>query len=141
MREILINIDVPDLDAGIRFYEKGLGFALQRLLFDGTVAELAGGGSRIFLIGSAAGTAPVKGSPLVRAYDDHWTPVHLDIAVDDLDAALSGAVAAGARIAAAVTSHEWGRIAGLRDPFGNGLCLIQFSTAGYDAVATDPAPA
>jgi catechol 2,3-dioxygenase-like lactoylglutathione lyase family enzyme len=28
---LIINIDVPDLDAGISFYEIGLGFRLLRL--------------------------------------------------------------------------------------------------------------
>jgi lactoylglutathione lyase len=30
----------------------------------------------------------------------------------------------------------WGRIAQLADPFGHGLCLIQFLGRGYDEIAT-----
>ena len=29
----------------------------------------------------------------------------------------------------------WGRIAILADPFGHGLCLLQFSGRGYDTIA------
>jgi hypothetical protein len=30
----------------------------------------------------------------------------------------------------------WGRIAHMADPFGHGLCLIQFLGCGYDEIAT-----
>ena len=33
-----------------------------------------------------------------RDYGRHWTPVHLDIVVDDVDAAVARAVAAGATL-------------------------------------------
>ncbi len=29
----------------------------------------------------------------------------------------------------------WGKIAMLADPFGHGLCLIQFLNRGYDEIA------
>jgi hypothetical protein len=35
----------------------------------------------------------------------------------------------------AIKLREYGRIAGMADPFGNGFDLIEFSGAGYDAVA------
>ena len=45
-------------------------------------------------------------------------------------------VAAGARQEGEIESHAWGRIAFFSDPFGHGLCLLQLSAAGYDAIAT-----
>jgi hypothetical protein len=33
-----------------------------------------------------------------------------------------------------VRAEEWGKIAELSDPFGHGLCLIEFSERGYDAI-------
>ena len=40
--ETLINIDVPDLDAAIEFYQRATELRLGRRLFEGTVAELTG---------------------------------------------------------------------------------------------------
>jgi catechol 2,3-dioxygenase-like lactoylglutathione lyase family enzyme len=34
-----------------------------------------------------------------------------------------------------VKRREYGRIANMADPFGNGFDLIEFAAAGYDAVA------
>lgn len=36
-----------------------------------------------------------------------------------------------------IRESSWGRIAVMSDPFGNGYCLIEFSDAGYDAVASE----
>jgi hypothetical protein len=33
------------------------------------------------------------------------------------------------------TTQRWGRLARLSDPFGNGLCLVQFLGRGYDEIA------
>jgi len=33
-----------------------------------------------------------------------------------------------------VQSRDYGRIANLADPFGNGFDLIEFSGAGYDGI-------
>jgi predicted enzyme related to lactoylglutathione lyase len=71
-----------------------------------------------------------------RGYDRHWTPVHLDFAVDDLEAAVAQAVAAGARLELQIAERKWGRIAVLADPFGHGFCLLQFVGRGYDEIAT-----
>ena len=70
-----------------------------------------------------------------RTYERHWTPVHLDVVVDDVEAAVERAVRAGGALERAIATSDWGRIAGLADPFGNGFCLIELSAAGYDAVA------
>jgi predicted enzyme related to lactoylglutathione lyase len=62
--------------------------------------------------------------------------VHLDFVCDDVDAAVARAVAAGATLERAATSFSWGRIALLADPFGHGLCVLQFLNRGYDEIAT-----
>lgn len=134
MARILINIDVPDLAAGIAFYADGLGFELQRRLFNGGVAEMLCGTQSIYLIAQAAGTLAIAGQAAVRDYGDHWTPMHLDLVVNDVDTALAKAVAAGARVSAAARDHVYGRLASLRDPFGHGFCLIAFTADGYHAV-------
>lgn len=133
--EALINIDVPDLDRAIRFYQDGLGLRLSRKLFSGTVAEMAGVPSPIYLLAKPQGSAPGSFAAQPRAYSRHWTPVHLDFVVDDLDSAVTKAQRAGARLEAGPETFEWGRQATLSDPFGHGLCLIEWSGQGYDAIA------
>ena len=133
MAQPIVNIDVDDLKRAVAFYEVGLGFRFVRHLFDGGVAEMALGSMKIYLLEKAAGTPAVAGA--MRDYGRHWTPVHLDIVVEDLDAAIERAIAAGAVPEGAIGRHDWGRLAGFADPFGHGFCLVQFSDAGYDAVA------
>ena len=52
-----------------------------------------------------------------------------------LDAALKRALTAGARAEGAIRTETWGKIVVLADPFGHGLCLIQFLGRGYDEIA------
>jgi predicted enzyme related to lactoylglutathione lyase len=134
--ELLVNIDVPDLGAGISFYETGLGFTSRRLLFDGSVADLLFGGIRVHLIRQQSRSSAIPDTTIRRDYGDHWTPVHLYIVVDDLAAAIAQAVDAGARLAVDVRHFDWGEIAAMRDPFGHGFCLIAFQGGGYDGVAS-----
>jgi len=135
MPSLLINIDVPDLDRAIGFYRGGLGFTLERTLFERSVAEMTHDGVRIYLIEQAAGSQPVPGSDAKRAYEAHWTPVHLDLVVDDIETARARALDAGATASAPIRAHDWGDLAALRDPFGHGICLVRFSDRGYDLVA------
>jgi predicted enzyme related to lactoylglutathione lyase len=131
--QLLINIDVPDLAAAIVFYKTGLGFTLRRMLFEATVAEMESAAGRVFLIQHDAGSIAVTGTLIARDYSTHWTPVHLDIAVEDLDAAVARARAAGADLSVPISRHRFGDIARMRDPFGHGFCLIKFSDIGYDS--------
>jgi hypothetical protein len=94
------------------------------------------GGARVFLIQQPARSTAIPDSLVTRDYANHWTPVHLDIVVDDLSLAIAQAVDAGARTTA-VTKHNWGVVAPMRDPFGNGFCLIAFRGAGYDAALAE----
>lgn len=129
---VLVNIDVPDLAAGRAFYETGLGFEFRRRLFDGRAAELQGGGIRLFLIAAPA-DAPSAGPS--RDYGRHWTPVHLDLTVADLPAAVARAEAAGARLERPVIRNAVCDLAPMADPFGHGFCLMRFHGADYDPVA------
>ena len=135
MAGLLINIDVPDLAGGIEFYSSGLGFELQRTLFQKTVAELSLDDRLVYLIEQASGTEPFPEAAQRRSYRRHWTPLHLDLVVDDLDVALESALQAGASSSGTAATHSWGKLMPLRDPFGHGLCLVEFSVRGYDAVA------
>jgi predicted enzyme related to lactoylglutathione lyase len=132
--QLLVNVDVADLGRGIAFYTRAFDLRVGRRLGPAAV-ELLGADSAMYLLATPDGsTAAPTGA--VRTYARHWTPVHLDIVVDDVDAALARAVAAGATAEGEVQNAAFGRLARIADPFGNGLCLLQFVGRGYDEIAT-----
>jgi catechol 2,3-dioxygenase-like lactoylglutathione lyase family enzyme len=131
--DLRICIDVDDMSRAVAFYTDGLGLQTGRRLRNDWV-EILGAGSPIDLLLNAAGTQPVKGQPTVRNYQRHWTPVHLDFVVDDIDAAVARLLAYGATLEASVAERPYGRIAGLADPFGHGLDLLEFKGRGYDEI-------
>lgn len=130
---VLVNIDVPDVAAAERFYVEAFGLkATRRFGADGV--ELSGWPVKIYLLKKAAGS-PGAGVDR-RRYDRHWSPIHIDVVAPDIDLALRRALAAGATAETGIRTEAWGRIVTLADPFGHGLCLIQFRGQGYDEVAT-----
>lgn len=130
---VLINIDVPDLPAAEALYTHAFGLRPHRRFGSGGV-ELLGAQAPIYVLQNAEGTVGAGESK--RDYARHWTPVHLDVVVDALEPALQRALEAGFRQEGEVREANWGRIVRLADPWGHGWCLLQFSEAGYDAVAT-----
>lgn len=131
---LLLNIDVPDIEAGIAFYTEALGLEVGRR-FDGDFVELTGTDAPIYLLGKPAGTAIGPAGGDSRRYARHWTPIHPDFAVEDLPTAVDRAVAAGAVQEGETCAAPYGRLAMFADPFGHGFCLIEFNEAGYDALA------
>jgi len=129
--QVRVCIDVPDLEKGIAFYTKAFGLTLGRRLGKNW-AELLGVSSAIDLLAEPAGTASSAASNAMRDYRRHWTPVHLDWPVPDLDAAVRRAQAAGAVLDREVQTRKWGRLANLSDPFGNGFCFLEMRGRGYD---------
>ena len=136
---ILVNIDVDDLDRAVAFYTALLQVRVGRR-FGELGVELLGGSVPIYLLVKAAGTPASPASGDRRRYDRHWTPVHLDFAVPNLEQAVGVALAAGATQDAAPATHRWGKIAHMADPLGHGFCLIEFTGRGYDEVATQTGP-
>ena len=102
--------------------------------FGNAGVELLGGNAPVYLLEKPAGSTGAGITP--RDYARHWTPLHCDVVVDDLDAALARALDAGATAEGDVREHAWGRIVQLADPFGHGWCLLQFLGRGYDEIAT-----
>lgn len=131
--ELRICIDVDDMERAIAFYTRGLGLAVGRR-FKNDFVELLGAGSPIDLLFNAAGSHPLPGSDNTRHYGRHWTPVHLDFVVDDIELAVARLQAQGALLEMPVAQRAWGRIAGLADPFGHGLDLLEFEGRGYDEI-------
>lgn len=132
--QLIVNIDVDDLEKGIDFYTQGLGLVLTRRLFGGSVAEMQGASSLIYLIEQPAGSAAVPYASISRQYGRHWTPVHLDFLVEQLDSAMQRALCAGAKLERPPQSGPWGRLATFSDPFGHGFCLLQLVGKGYAQV-------
>jgi predicted enzyme related to lactoylglutathione lyase len=132
--DVLVNIDVDDLDAAVEFYRQGIGLHIGRRLFSGTVIEMLGASSPIYLLQKKSGTPASPGTSQLRAYNRHWTPVHLDFIVAQIEIAVRNAVAAGARLEGEVQTFKWGRQATLSDPFGHGLCFLQWAGNGYGEV-------
>ncbi|MDB5929988.1 MAG: hypothetical protein JWR60_1695 [Polaromonas sp.] len=131
--ELRICIDVDDMARAIAFYTDGLGLRVGRR-FDSGFVELLGASSPIDLLLNAAGTLPNPAQPQARSYQRHWTPVHLDFVVDDIEAVAARLQQLGAVLEIPPSDRAWGRIAGLADPFGHGIDLLQFKGQGYDAL-------
>jgi len=131
--KLLVNIDVPDVRKAEAFYTGAFGLTVARRFGDDFV-ELLGFESPLYLLRKDAGSIGTGQS--MRGYDRHWTPVHCDVVVDDLDSALARALAAGATQETSIRQADWGRIVTLADPFGHGWCLLQFLGRGYDEIRT-----
>ncbi len=131
--KLLINIDVPELALAERFYTAAFGLRTGRRFGDDAV-ELLGADAPIYLLHKTAGT--VGAGAVCRDYARHWSPIHCDVVVDDIDAAIARAVAAGAVQEGATRETVWGRIVQMADPFGHGWCLLQFIGRGYDEIST-----
>ena len=129
---LLVNINVPDLARAIAFYREAFGLAVTRRL-GAEAVELGGWPVRLYLLQKPEGS--LAAADRLRRYDRHWTPVHLDVVVPDIENALARAEAAGARAETEIRIAAWGKIAVLADPFGHGFCLIEFLGRGYDEIA------
>jgi predicted enzyme related to lactoylglutathione lyase len=139
--ELLINIDVDTLDRAIAFYCTAFDLSVGRRFGDAGV-ELVGSSAPIFLLAKAAATSASGATTQTRTYARHWTPVHLDMIVTDIDAAVQRALMAGATIENPVQVSNWGKLALMADPFGHGFCFVQFLGRGYDEIASQhPNPA
>ncbi len=137
MPELLENIDVDDLEQGIAFYVRGLGLKPGRRLGP-QACEIIGASSPIYLLENRGGTRPFADAMSRRDYGRHWTPVHLDFAVEDLQAAVDRASAAGGRLEGPIDDRPWGCLARMADPFGHGFCLLQFKGRGYGEIVQAP---
>jgi hypothetical protein len=96
-------IEVVDLDRGIGFLLR-----LSRALLEVPAQPGLGRTRRRQLAGLSA---------------RHWTPVHLDFILPDLDAAMARLVARGATLDRPIQRREYGRMTNMADPFGNGFDL------------------
>jgi predicted enzyme related to lactoylglutathione lyase len=124
MISVSVSVDVPDMAAGVRFYSSVFGFTKASEPVPGVVV-LRAGASSICLLEKRAGTQASTLTRETRRYERHWTPVHMDFHVDDFEAALAKALAAGAMQEQLFEDAEHGSVAFCSDPFGHGFCLIE----------------
>ena len=121
---VTISIDVPNLEQGVLFYTRAFGFTKKAEPIPG-LAVLHGLNVELCLLEKAPGSRPSIGTSDLRRYERHWTPVHMDIHVDDLQSALARAIEAGAVKEQVFENPEHGSAAFCSDPFGHGFCLIE----------------
>ena len=115
-----VSIDVPDLNSGVEFYCSVFGWKETSRPFP-EMAVVDGNNVTVCIHFKAPGTKPTP-SDVVRNYKRHWTPVHLDMHVEDFNATISKAIDAGATIEEKFEKPK--PTAFCSDPFGNGFCII-----------------
>ena len=96
--------------------------------------ELAGANLPIFLLADRPAVAELGTTKVPRDFGRHWTPVHLDFIVRNLGEMIRRLCDLGASLDREIQIREYGRMANMADPFGNGFDLIEFSGPGYDNV-------
>jgi predicted enzyme related to lactoylglutathione lyase len=134
--DLIVNVDVNDLEKAVRFYCSGFGLMVGRR-FGALGVKMLGSSNPIHLIVKSPGTSASDTTSQRRSYQRHWTPVHLDFMVDEIESAVQRTVLAGARLEQPVVIYKWGKLALLADPFGHGFCFVQFLGRGYDEIAEE----
>jgi predicted enzyme related to lactoylglutathione lyase len=115
-----ICIDVDDVDRAVEFYGRGLGLEIPQQEKEWAKATL---GDQVFWIMMID-----RGriGAITRDYKRHWTPIHLDFHVDDIDTVVSRALAAGEKLDREIQRNpDGGAMANLSDPSGNGIDLVR----------------
>ena len=134
-----ITIDVDDLERAVEFYCEGLGLALVERTSDWARVELNGQTFWICLFEAG------PHGPISRDFRRHWTPVHFDFIVDDVDKAVERALAAGGHLDREIKRNEpepigcHSDVANLSDPAGNGVDLLQRHPASPGIIVEDEA--
>ena len=124
MISVSVSVDVPNLAEGVRFYSEAFGFSKVAEPIPG-LAVLRADSSEICILEKAPGSVPSPNTAEKRHYQRHWTPVHMDLHVDDFKASLARAIAAGARQEQLFENPKHPAVAFCSDPFGHGFCLIE----------------
>jgi predicted enzyme related to lactoylglutathione lyase len=126
--KIGISIDVDDIERAVDFYTRGIGLSVVERGSDcgSDWAHLTHEGQTIFIMQLPPGSDAIENAHSPRNYSRHWTPVHLDFVVADIDQAVECALAAGAKLDRPIQCRQTlADMANMSDPFGNGFDLIQ----------------
>jgi hypothetical protein len=101
-------------------------------MLDDDVAELEYGTAKVYLLRKPSGSRATQSAAQGRDFARHWTPVHVDFVVADVDAAAARAIAAGATRESSGIEWRGSKCVTFSDPFGHGFCLIEFAGDGYE---------
>ncbi|MDH5232610.1 MAG: VOC family protein [Gammaproteobacteria bacterium] len=122
MIKISVSIDVSNLQEAEAFYVEALG--CKKVRDQGSdMVVLSTENCDIYLQEKGPGTNPLVSSNVVRDYERHWTPIHLDFICENVDELVSKVIKMGG-LHEGGDSGDWGSIAYCADPFGNGFCII-----------------
>ena len=122
MIKLSVSIDVPDLAKAESFYVEALGCKKIRDQGDKMIV-LSTDNAEIYLLEREIGSVAIKGSNIIRDFERHWTPVHLDFLRNDVSDVVARVKEFGGQHEGG-ESGDWGSIAHCVDPFGNGFCVI-----------------
>jgi predicted enzyme related to lactoylglutathione lyase len=125
MLKLSVCIDVSDLELATDFYCGALGCSL--LKTQPSHNTLSAAGTTLHLSNKQAGS-PATPTGATRTYKRHWTPVHLDFDVDDVDAVAEKVKQLGGSVES-IKRGDWGAAAFCADPFGHGFCLIELESS------------
>jgi len=118
-----VCIDVENAEKAVAFYQ-AIGLRLEKS--DRGWAKMADGETVFWIMEMPFGSSASSEAEIPRAYQRHWTPVHLDFVVADLDATVARAKAAGGTMEGPIQERPGGgRLANVVDPAGNGVDLFQ----------------
>ena len=122
MIKISVSIDVSNLKKAETFYVEALGCTKVRDQ-GSDMTVLCVENCDIYLQEKEPGTNPIESGSVIRDYERHWTPVHLDFICKNVDELISRILKLGGAHEGG-DSGDWGSIAYCADPFGNGFCVI-----------------
>jgi predicted enzyme related to lactoylglutathione lyase len=121
MATVKICIDVADLDKAGAFYCQAL--QCTEVGRNPRNVRVAAGGTELYLMLRPEGSMPFPAATEGRSFARHWTPVHLDFHVEDVERSTSEIVRLGGTVEGQ-ESGDWGSLTRCADPFGNGFCLV-----------------
>jgi predicted enzyme related to lactoylglutathione lyase len=102
--DLLVNIDVDSLEKAIDFYRAAFDLKVGRR-FGASGVEMLGSSAAIYLLAKMDGTQVSSLTAQRRTYERHWTPVHLDFVVEEIESAVQKAISVGARLEASIATH------------------------------------
>lgn len=120
--KVSISIDIAEMQEAIQFYSKALACKIDR--DDPAISVLSAENVTIYLLLKSSDSNPLLSGSARRNFARHWTPVHLDFSVVDLQQTLSLVLQHGGSHEGTETA-DWGSIAYCADPFGNGFCIVK----------------
>jgi len=115
------SIDVSDMSKAMQFYVEALGCEFKKKYTDDWQVVSVG---TLDLHIQQKATGTIAAAEHKRDYRRHWTPVHLDFIVDDINPVCIEVEKFGGTVEK-ITFSEVADLANCADPFGNGFDLIR----------------